>query len=295
MFKFGYIAVVGNTNVGKSTFVNAVIGEKVAIVSPKKQTTRDNIMGILTKDNYQLVFVDTPGIHRSKNRLDKHMSKSVRTAIAGVDIILYVLDGTKPVTEEEKAYIKTLTETAPTIVGISKVDAGSYEKIYPIIAALSDNKEIKAIIPFSSYKNRNLDAVIKEILNILPENETKNFEFDEDMYTDKSVRFMTAEIIREKALLLLNEELPHGVAIDIKRFDEKKNLVEIDVDIICEKDTHKSIIIGKNGSKIKEIASLARVDIEALVGKKVMLTCWVRVRKNWRNVEAEIKNVGYVD
>lgn len=295
MFKFGYIAVVGNTNVGKSTFVNAVIGEKVAIVSPKKQTTRDNIMGILTKDNYQLVFVDTPGLHRSKNRLDKHMNKSVRTAIAGVDIILYVLDGTKPVTAEEKTYIKTLTETAPTIVGISKVDAGSYEKIYPIIAALSDNKDIKAIIPFSSYKNRNLDAVIKEILNILPENESKNFEFDEDMYTDKSVRFMTAEIIREKALLLLNDELPHGVAIDIKKFEEKNNLVEIDVDIICEKDTHKSIIIGKNGAKIKEIASLARVDIEALVGKKVMLTCWVRVRKNWRNVEAEIKNVGYVD
>ena len=287
MFKFGYVGVVGNTNAGKSTLVNALVGEKVSIVSPKKQTTRDNIMGILTRDNYQLVFVDTPGLHRSKNKLDRYMMKNVRNVVAGVDVILYVVDGTR-FKEEENDYIKKLTDTAPTIVGISKVDAGSYEKIYPIMSSLGKNKDIKAIIPFSSYKNRNLDEVIKEILKILPEQDTKNFEFDEDMYTDKSVRFMAAEIIREKALLLLNEELPHGLAINVTKFDEQENIAYIDVDIICERESHKSIVIGKHGNKIKEIATRARADIEEMLGKKVMLECFVKVRKNWRDVESEI-------
>lgn len=292
MFKFGYVGVVGNTNAGKSTLVNALVGEKVSIVSPKKQTTRNNIMGILTKDNYQLVFVDTPGLHRSKNKLDRYMMKNVRNVVAGVDVILYVVDGTR-FKEEENDYIKKLTDTAPTIVGISKVDAGSYEKIYPIMSSLGKNKNIKAIIPFSSYKNRNLDEVIKEILKILPEQDTKNFEFDEDMYTDKSVRFMAAEIIREKALLLLNEELPHGLAINVTKFDEQENIAYIDVDIICERESHKSIVIGKHGSKIKEIATRARADIEEMLGKKVMLECFVKVRKNWRDVESEIEDLGY--
>lgn len=292
MFKFGYVGVVGNTNAGKSTLVNALVGEKVSIVSPKKQTTRNNIMGILTKDNYQLVFVDTPGLHRSKNKLDRYMMKNVRNVVAGVDVILYVVDGTR-FKEEENDYIKKLTDTAPTIVGISKVDAGSYEKIYPIMSSLGKNKDIKAIIPFSSYKNRNLDKVIKEILKILPEQDTKNFEFDEDMYTDKSVRFMAAEIIREKALLLLNEELPHGLAINVTKFDEQENIAYIDVDIICERESHKSIVIGKHGSKIKEIATRARADIEEMLGKKVMLECFVKVRKNWRDVESEIEDLGY--
>lgn len=292
MFKFGYVGVVGNTNAGKSTLVNALVGEKVSIVSPKKQTTRNNIMGILTKDNYQLVFVDTPGLHRSKNKLDRYMMKNVRNVVAGVDVILYVVDGTR-FKEEENDYIKKLTDTAPTIVGISKVDAGSYEKIYPIMSSLGKNKDIKAIIPFSSYKNRNLDEVIKEILKILPEQDTKNFEFDEDMYTDKSVRFMAAEIIREKALLLLNEELPHGLAINVTKFDEQENIAYIDVDIICERESHKSIVIGKHGNKIKEIATRARADIEEMLGKKVMLECFVKVRKNWRDVESEIEDLGY--
>ncbi|HIV01201.1 MAG TPA: GTPase Era [Candidatus Caccopulliclostridium gallistercoris] len=292
MFKFGYVGVVGNTNAGKSTLVNALVGEKVSIVSPKKQTTRDNIMGILTRDNYQLVFVDTPGLHRSKNKLDRYMMKNVRNVVAGVDVILYVVDGTR-FKEEENDYIKKLTDTAPTIVGISKVDAGSYEKIYPIMSSLGKNKDIKAIIPFSSYKNRNLDEVIKEILKILPEQDTKNFEFDEDMYTDKSVRFMAAEIIREKALLLLNEELPHGLAINVTKFDEQENIAYIDVDIICERESHKSIVIGKHGNKIKEIATRARADIEEMLGKKVMLECFVKVRKNWRDVESEIEDLGY--
>ena len=292
MFKFGYVGVVGNTNAGKSTLVNALVGEKVSIVSPKKQTTRNNIMGILTKDNYQLVFVDTPGLHRSKNKLDRYMMKNVRNVVAGVDVILYVVDGTR-FKEEENDYIKKLTDTAPTIVGISKVDAGSYEKIYPIMSSLGKNKDIKAIIPFSSYKNRNLDEVIKEILKILPEQDTKNFEFDEDMYTDKSVRFMAAEIIREKALLLLNEELPHGLAINVTKFDEQENIAYIDVDIICERESHKSIVIGKHGSKIKEIATRARADIEEMLGKKVMLECFVKVRKNWRDVESKIEDLGY--
>ncbi|MDD4815790.1 MAG: GTPase Era [Clostridia bacterium] len=281
MFKSGYIGVIGNTNAGKSTLVNALVGQKVSIVSPKKQTTRNNILGILTKENFQLVFVDTPGIHKTKNNLDKSMMKNVRSAISSVDAVLYILDANKDLGSEEFDYIKKLTDL-PLVVGISKVDISNQEKVFKIIAKLSSIKEISAIVPFSSIKNTNLDIILEEILKILPEESEKNLFFEEEMYTDQSTKFMVAEIIREKALLLLNEELPYGAAIEITKYTEKNDLLEIDADFICEKERHKAIIIGKGGLMLKQIGSQARLDIENLVQKKVMLKIWVKVNLNWR-------------
>lgn len=293
-YKSGYVSLVGKANAGKSTLINALIGEKVAIVSPKPQTTRNNIMGILTKDNYQLVFVDTPGIHTSKNALDKYMMKNVRSAIGGSDIVVYLIDGSKKLYDDELIYIENLvSKENPVIVAITKVDILKYEKVYPMLARLSEIKGIKEIIPLSSLQKRNLDVLENAILKLLPESETKNFLFNEDEYTDKSVRFLVAEIIREKALYLYDEEIPHGLAIEVVKFDEQESIANIDIDIICERDSHKAIIIGKKGYKLKELGEQARKAIEELLQKKVMLKLFVKTKKNWRNNQNELNDFGY--
>lgn len=293
-YKSGYVSLVGKANAGKSTLINALIGEKVAIVSPKPQTTRNNIIGILTKDNYQLVFVDTPGIHTSKNALDKYMMKNVRSAIGGSDIVVYLIDGSKKLLDDELKYIENLTKKEnPVIVAITKVDILKYEKVYPMLARLSEIKGIKEIIPLSSLKKRNLDVLENAILKLLPESETKNFLFSEDEYTDKSVRFLVAEIIREKALYLYDEEIPHGLAIEVVKFDDGENVTNIDIDIICERDSHKAIIIGKKGFKLKELGEQSRLAIEELLQKKVMLKLFVKTKKNWRNNQNELIDFGY--
>ncbi len=293
-YKSGYVSLVGKANAGKSTLINALIGEKVAIVSPKPQTTRNNIMGILTKDNYQLVFVDTPGIHTSKNALDKYMMKNVRSAIGGSDIVVYLIDGSKKLYDDELKYIDNLvSKENPVIVAITKVDILKYEKVYPMLARLSEIKGIKEIIPLSSLQKRNLDVLENAILKLLPESETKNFLFNEDEYTDKSVRFLVAEIIREKALYLYDEEIPHGLAIEVVKFDEQEIIANIDIDIICERDSHKAIIIGKKGYKLKELGEQARKAIEELLQKKVMLKLFVKTKKNWRNNQNELNDFGY--
>lgn len=293
-YKSGYVSLVGKANAGKSTLINALIGEKVAIVSPKPQTTRNNIMGILTKDNYQLVFVDTPGIHTSKNALDKYMMKNVRSAIGGSDIVVYLIDGSKKLYDDELKYIENLvSKENPVIVAITKVDILKYEKVYPMLARLSEIKGIKEIIPLSSLQKRNLDVLENAILKLLPESETKNFLFNEDEYTDKSIRFLVAEIIREKALYLYDEEIPHGLAIEVVKFDEQESIANIDIDIICERDSHKAIIIGKKGYKLKELGEQARKAIEELLQKKVMLKLFVKTKKNWRNNQNELNDFGY--
>lgn len=203
MYKCGYVGIIGRTNAGKSTLVNTLVGEKVAIVSPKKQTTRENISGILTSKKYQIIFVDTPGIHKTKNKLDKLMMNNVRNAIASVDLLLYILNGEKiPQNDEIENIIKLSTEI-PTIIGISKQDIAKPEITAKIITILSKIKDLRAIIPFSSLNGENLDAILNEILKILPESKEKNFYFEEDLYTDKSIKFMSEEIIREQAFYYL--------------------------------------------------------------------------------------------
>jgi len=282
MYQSGYIAIVGKSNVGKSTLINELIGQKVAIVSPKKQTTRENIIGILTTEKYQLVFVDTPGIHKTKNKLEKLMMKNVREALASVDVVFYVVDSSKKLSEEEFYNIVRLATETPTIVGISKNDLGESENQKDLIKKLSEIKELKGIIPFSTFEKYNLNLILQNILKLLPKTKEKNFYFQEDMYTDKSVRFLVGEIVREQAFLLLQDELPYGVATEITTFNEEESFAKIDVDLICEKLSHKNIIIGKGGAKIKEISTNSRITIEKLLNKKVMLTIWVKINKNWR-------------
>ena len=294
-YKFGYIAILGRPNAGKSTLVNNLVGEKVAIVSPKPQTTRNNILGILTKENYQLVLIDTPGIHKSKNALDKYMMKNVRSAQSGASVNVYLIDSTKAISEQELDYIKNLKakEETPLIVAISKVDLIKQLDILPIIDKLSKIKEIDEIVPISSIKGKNTKELLDTILKYLPESDVKNFEYDEDYYTNKSLRFIASETIREKALYFLQDEIPHGISVDVVNFEEKERIVVIDADIICEKESHKSIIIGKKGSMLKNIGEKARVELENLTGKKVLLKLFVKTKKNWRENTNLLTEFGY--
>lgn len=278
MFKAGYVAVVGLPNAGKSSLVNALVEEKVAIVSSKPQTTRDNIMGIISTDNYQIVLVDTPGVHHSKNALDKAMMKNVRSAVNGVDLILYLIDGTTMPSKEEKEYIAHLE--VPTKVIKTKID-------------LKNLKDFDCDLAISTKTGENLDKLKNMILNYLPSYESKHYIFQPDYYTDKSIKFLIAEEIREKALEILHQEIPHGIALEITRFVEDKNLVHIDADLICENERHKGIIIGKNGQTLKKIGAQARASAEELLSKKVMLNIFVRIEKDWRSKPEKLKNLGY--
>lgn len=278
MFKAGYVALVGKPNAGKSSLINTLIGEKVAIISSKPQTTRNNILGILTKENYQIVFVDTPGVHHSKNSLDKSMMKSVRSAISGVDLILYLIDGTKYPDKEEIDYINHLS--VPVIIVKTKND-------------LNNQKGFKYDIDISSKKSNNIDKLIELILSKLPTYEFKNYLYDPEFYTDKSLNFIVSEEIREKILNILYQEVPHGVAVEVIKFEEKDDLVNIDADIICEQERHKGIIIGKGGNVLKKVGVQAREQIEKLLNKKVFLNLFVRVEQDWRNKPQKIKNLGY--
>lgn len=282
MKKCGYVAIIGKTNAGKSTLLNKLIGQKISIVSPKKQTTRDNIIGILTQANMQIIFVDTPGIHKSKTLLDKNMNKQIRTATESVDSILYLIDSCKGVDEEEINYLTNLKQKQiPITILLTKIDISNKEKVFMLMQAL---KELDLeIVPISTFKSKNLDLVLNCIEKSLPEGE---FIYDEDELTDKPVKYIVKEIIREKILYLLDEEIPHGVAVEITKFDEEGG--EICADIICEKDSHKGIIIGKHGVMLKEIGIRARKDIEKLLDYKINLKLFVKVENNWRN-----KNLGY--
>ncbi len=278
MFKAGFVAVVGLPNAGKSSLVNALVGQKVAIISSKPQTTRDNILGIINGDDYQIVLVDTPGVHHSKNALDKAMMKNVRSAVNGVDLILYLIDGTTLPSEEERQYIKHLT--LPTKVIKTKID-------------LKNLKNFDCDLEVSSRTGENIDKLKQLILEYMPSYNEEHYIYDKDYYTDKSVKFLIAEEIREKALNILHQEVPHGIAVEIIRFYEEESIVHIDADIICENDRHKGMIIGKGGQVLKKIGMEARLFAEQLLDKKVMLKIFVRVEKDWRNKPDKIKSLGY--
>ncbi len=293
-YKFGYIAVVGKPNAGKSTLVNFLTKNKVAIVSPKAQTTRNNILGILTTKDFQLVFIDTPGLHKSKNALDKFMNKNIRSAEGGADVILYLIDSTKIIDEFEYDYLTSLKQKSDgeIIIVLNKVDLVKKPKLLLTLQELS-TLGFENIVPISAKTGENADSLMDMILKYLPESQTKNFLYDEDYYTDKSLKFMVSEIVREKALYYLNDEIPHGISVNITKFELKPTLLVVEADIICEKDSHKSIIIGKNGAMIKKIGQNAREDMEALVGTKVLLKLFVKVKKDWRENINFLTEFGY--
>jgi len=278
MFKAGYVALVGKANAGKSSLVNSLVGEKVAIISAKPQTTRENIMGVLTREDGQIVFVDTPGIHHTKNALSKTMMKNVRSAVSGVDLVLYLIDGTTIPDDEQIEYIQHLGDDK--IIVRSKID-------------LPNQKPFDSDIEVSSKTGKNLEELIDLILSRLPSYDQPTYLFDPDYYTDKSVKFIIAEEIREKALNLLNQEVPHGIAVEIIKFDEKKDIVYIDADIVCEQERHKGMIIGKGGAVLKKIGSQTREFAEKLLDKKIMLKLFVKVEKDWRNKPEKVKHLGY--
>lgn len=278
MFKAGYVALVGRPNAGKSSLVNALVGQKVAIISSKPQTTRENILGVVTKEDFQIVFVDTPGIHHTKTALSKAMLKSVRSAVSGVDLILYLIDGTTNPDNEEIEYIQHLGENK--LVVRTKID-------------LHNQKPFDCDIEISSQTGENLDKLIDLINSKLPTYKEKTFIFDPEYYTDKSVKFLIAEEIREKALNLLNQEVPHGIAVEIIRFQENDDIVFIDADIICEQERHKGMVIGKGGEVLKKIGSQTRAFAEQLMDKKIMLKLFVKVEKDWRDKPEKVKNLGY--
>lgn len=286
-FKSGFVSIVGKANVGKSTLINTLVGEKVAIVSPKPQTTRNKILGILNEEDYQIIFIDTPGMHKAKNKLDEVMDKSINEGMQGVDVLVIVLDGSKKIRPDDVEFVKKY-DKSNTILVISKIDDTTFNKLYPQLAVFNDLKNIKDIIPLSSFNGKNIDVLLEKIKEKLPEGERY---FDEDSYTDKSVKFMVSEIIREKMLWKLNDEIPHGVAVEIISFKEKKEVAVISANIICEKQSHKQIIIGSKGSMLKEIGTKSRLEIEKLLGKRVSLDLFVKVREDWRENGSFVNNL----
>ncbi|MBE5731950.1 MAG: GTPase Era [Clostridiales bacterium] len=298
--KTGFITILGRPNVGKSSLINALVGEKVSIVSPKAQTTRDRIMGILTDDECQMVFVDTPGVHKPANKLGEYMEKCVKNATVDTDVIVIVLDGTKRIGDADIAFIDKYLKIskAPVYVVVNKTDEASYEKIYPILDKISyllnehdGIRPVKDIIPTSAKKGKNVDVLKNALKSELAEGEMF---FPADEYTDKSERYMICETVREKALMLLNDEIPHGIAVYIQRmFYEDNGVAHIICDIVVEKDSHKAIVIGKGGEKLKAIGERARRDIEKLLDTKVFMEMFVKVRDNWRNDNIVMNDVGY--
>lgn len=288
----GYVGVIGKANAGKSTLVNVLVGEKVAIVSPKPQTTRDAIMGVLTKPDYQIVFIDTPGIYKAKNTLSSIMEKTAETTARGVDTILFVLDGHEGITDSDIALAKRYSSgKIPMLIAYTKIDIMPKENIPADVKKLYDAGVECDVYPVSARKGTNLKKLEEAIVKTLPKGDKV---IEDDIVSDKSERFMLAEIMREKILLKFDKEIPHGVAIVINNFEKGENGVyDVNLDIICEKANHKSILIGKQGAAIKEVSSFARRDMEKFLGGKVFLTTYVKVKEDWRDRPSLIRDYGY--
>lgn len=289
--KSGFVAVVGRANAGKSTLINVLVGEKVAIVSPKPQTTRERILGVLTTEDYQIAFIDTPGIYKADNMLNAVMQKTTTDSCVDVDAVLFVLDAHDGISDADRQLIKKYTALkVPTILALTKID------IMPESLLISELKELAEeraeIVPVSARKGKNLKELIKVIVSFLPEAQKI---FSEDIISDRSEKFMISEIMREKILLKFDKEIPHGIAIVINKFELRENgrTYEVNLDIVCEKANHKAILIGKGGKAIKEVSSFARSDMEKFLGKKVFLTTYVKVKEDWRNSASLIKELGY--
>lgn len=291
LIKSGMVAVVGPPNVGKSTLLNALLGQKISIVSPKPQTTRNRILGIVNGPGYQIVMLDTPGLHKGTIPLNVEMARIAMDTLGEVDVIIFMVDATQPPPKPDSDLTRCLAgRQTPAILLINKIDLLRREKILPLIQAYQGLHEFTAIIPISALREEGREELLAELVRMLPEGPRY---FPDDIPTDASVRFISAEIIREKVFLLTGEEIPYSTAVVIDRFQEGDSLVTIDATIIIEKDSQKGMVIGKKGAKLKEIGTAARHDIEELVQSKVMLRLWVKVKKNWTKNASFLKELGF--
>lgn len=289
-FKSGFVSIVGRPNVGKSTLLNQIIGQKIAIISDKPQTTRNNILGIYHQDDLQIVFVDTPGIHRPFTKLGEVMMKSAEGAMGDADLVLFLVEPGKPGKVEEKIMADLKQKGIPVILVINKIDSVKKDALLPVIAAYQQAFDFTEVYMISAKQNDGVKALLTEIARFIPEGPMY---FPEDAVTDQPERQVVAELVREKLLHLLDQEIPHGLAIEVFSMKEKENLVDIEVNIYCERQSHKGIVIGKGGAVLKEAGTLARADMEDMLGKKVLLKLWVKVKEDWRNREGVLRNFGY--
>ena len=290
-YKSGFAALIGRPNVGKSTLMNCLIGQKIAITSRKPQTTRNKIQTVYTSDEGQIIFVDTPGIHKAKNKLGDYMVSVAEHSLKEVDVVLWLVEPTDYIGAGEQHIVEQLSKLkVPVILVINKIDTVKREQLLVYIDAYRKLMDFAEIVPVSALKDDNTDTLIQLIFKYLPYGPAF---YDEDTITDQPMRQIVAELIREKVLRSIDEEIPHGVAVTIESMKFSKKIVDIDATIICEKDSHKGIIIGKGGSMLKKIGSLARPEIEDLPEQHVNLQLWVKVKKDWRDSDYLIKNFGY--
>lgn len=292
MFKSGFVAIVGRPNVGKSTLLNTLAGQKIAIVSNKPQTTRTAIKGIINRENAQVIFTDTPGIHKPQNKLGEKMAETIDDAVEGVDLILYLIEATDKGIGLANEFIlnKVKEQKAKAILVINKVDSVKKENILELIKLYSEKHNFEAIIPISALKNQGIDILLEKIIDLLPEGPAY---YDTEEWTDQTERQIVEETIREKALRSLDDEVPHGIAVEVVSMKKRENkeLYDIEATIYCEKKTHKGIIIGKNGTMLKKIGERAREDIEEMLQCKVNLQLWVKVKEDWRDNVSKMNQV----
>ena len=295
MFKSGFVSIVGRPNVGKSTLMNNVVGEKIAIMSDKPQTTRNTIQAVYTDEECQIVFLDTPGIHKPKNKLGEFMVKSATDAFKNVDLVLFVVDDSKKIGPGDRKIIDDLKNIkTPVVLVLNKIDQLNEEELFDLMKMYNAEGVFEQIVPISALKGRNINELLKVIKSHLEEGPQY---FPDYMITDQPERVLVSELIREKVLHYIHDEVPHGVAVEIERMKSRKDkeIVDISAVIYCERDSHKGIIIGKNGRKLKGIGKSAREDMELLLGSKINLQLWVKVKENWRNLQNYITDFGYND
>ncbi len=290
-YKSGFVSIIGRPNVGKSTLINRLVGEKIAIISSKPQTTRNNILGILTDENMQIVFTDTPGIHEPTSKLAELMVKNATEAMHDTDAILFLVEPIANVGRTEQKIIEGLKkQKAPVILVINKIDTVKKDILLEVIAKYTEMYDFSAVVPISAMRKNGVDTLLDEIIPLIPDG--PQF-FPEDMVTDQPERQIAAEIIREKLLRSLDKEVPHGIAIEIFSMKDSRDKLSIEANIYCEKQSHKGIIIGKGGAMLKKISTMARSDCEKFMGTKVYLTTWVKVKENWRDSDFLVRNFGY--
>lgn len=293
MYKSGFVTVVGRPNVGKSTLLNQVIGEKISIISNKPQTTRNKILLVYTEEEAQMVFIDTPGIQMPKNKLGEYMLKISKSTLEEVDIVTFMVDDSMEIGSMDSMILEDLKQiSTPIVLLINKIDNLDHEDVLKLIDKYNKMDLFKEIIPISAMNGTNVDKYIEVLKNIIP---TGPQYFPDDMITDQPERFVISEIIREKALINLEEEIPHGIYVSVEEVKQRKDkdIIDVVANIYCEKESHKGIVIGKAGSKLKQIGQTARIDIESLLGSKINLQLWVKVEKNWREKENKVKYFGY--